>query len=193
MQTRPLRLITVGNDGGVTLIHEHLIQSKRMDPAGQAQPYWPTLWAYIEKHKKQQERLGHGYLFDSFGLADARKELEKRYETMQSLERQIEEIASREKKLRDLLLKKQKEMEGLLLQSSDMSPMIFLSYAKEDVEVVKRISKIFRDNRFRAWVYIENLVGGQEWEREIQRIINGADFVVFWYQINLQQIKDLLM
>jgi len=59
-QAGPLRLITVGDNGAVNLIHETLIRSKGLDSAGKPQPYWPTLWAYIEQHKERaawRERL----------------------------------------------------------------------------------------------------------------------------------------
>jgi hypothetical protein len=54
----PLRLITVTEEAGkslgegrwVNLIHETLIRSKGVDAAGKPQPYWPTLWSYIEKN-----------------------------------------------------------------------------------------------------------------------------------------------
>ena len=62
----PLRLITVteepaGSDGAgngsgesggwVNLIHETLVRSKGLDEKGKPQPYWPTLWGYIEANK----------------------------------------------------------------------------------------------------------------------------------------------
>ena len=56
----PLRLITVGEEGSVNLIHETLIRSKGLDAAGKPQPYWPTLWNYVEQHKERaawRERL----------------------------------------------------------------------------------------------------------------------------------------
>jgi formylglycine-generating enzyme required for sulfatase activity len=59
-QAGPLRLITVGDNGDVNLIHETLIRSKGPDAAGKPQPYWPTLWAYLEQHKERaawRERL----------------------------------------------------------------------------------------------------------------------------------------
>jgi len=59
-QAGPLRLITVGDNGAVNLIHETLIRSKGLDAAGKPQPYWPTLWDYIEQHKERaawRERL----------------------------------------------------------------------------------------------------------------------------------------
>ena len=55
----PLRLITVA-DGSVSLIHETLIRSKDADAHGRTQPYWPTLWDYIEQHRARaamRERL----------------------------------------------------------------------------------------------------------------------------------------
>jgi formylglycine-generating enzyme required for sulfatase activity len=55
-QAGPLRLITVGDNGAVNLIHETLIRSKGLDSAGSPQPYWPTLWTYIEQHKERAAR-----------------------------------------------------------------------------------------------------------------------------------------
>jgi formylglycine-generating enzyme required for sulfatase activity len=55
-QAGPLRLITVGDNGAVNLIHETLIRSKGPDAAGKPQPYWPTLWNYIETNKERAAR-----------------------------------------------------------------------------------------------------------------------------------------
>ena len=50
----PVRLITITEEGrSVNLIHETLIRSKGLDAAGKPQPYWQTLWDYIEKHKER--------------------------------------------------------------------------------------------------------------------------------------------
>jgi formylglycine-generating enzyme required for sulfatase activity len=50
----PVRLITITDEGRwVNLIHETLIRSKGLDAAGKPQPYWPTLWEYIEQHKER--------------------------------------------------------------------------------------------------------------------------------------------
>ncbi len=50
----PVRLITITDEGRwVNLIHETLIRSKGLDAEGKPQPYWPTLWDYIEQHKER--------------------------------------------------------------------------------------------------------------------------------------------
>lgn len=44
----------------VNLIHETLIRSRGRDAAGRPQPFWPTLWHYIERNKEwatRRERL----------------------------------------------------------------------------------------------------------------------------------------
>ena len=54
-----MRLITVAEDASVNLIHETLIRSKGNDKDGKPQPYWPTLWHYIELHKEQAKQREH--------------------------------------------------------------------------------------------------------------------------------------
>jgi formylglycine-generating enzyme required for sulfatase activity len=58
----PVRLITITDEGRwVNLIHETLIRSKGLDADGKPQPYWETLWQYIEQHKERaawREQLG---------------------------------------------------------------------------------------------------------------------------------------
>jgi formylglycine-generating enzyme required for sulfatase activity len=108
--TGPLRLITISEEGArgageggrwVNLIHETLIRSKGLGAQGKLQPYWPTLWTYIEQNKERaarRERLqllarewkdrkglarlfglaGWSSLFGFRGLA-APKSLEQRY------------------------------------------------------------------------------------------------------------------
>lgn len=68
----PLRLITVTKESTVgdqtkhsgaatgerwvNLIHETLIRQAPPDASGQAQPYWPALWNYIDKNKHRAQR-----------------------------------------------------------------------------------------------------------------------------------------
>ncbi len=62
-----MRLLTVSEEaedptkgqrraGWVNLIHETLIRSKGLDDQGRPQPYWPTLWRYIEQNKERAAR-----------------------------------------------------------------------------------------------------------------------------------------
>jgi len=98
-RTGPLRLITITEEAAgsndakevakdkrrwVNLIHETLIRSKGVDDKGRPQPYWPTLWRYIEENKalasrrdelelqvrEWQSRRGMGRLFGLAGLRD---------------------------------------------------------------------------------------------------------------------------
>jgi formylglycine-generating enzyme required for sulfatase activity len=66
----PLRLVTVSEEAGhdkysqrtfwVNLIHETLVRSNGLDTEHKPQPYWQTLWDYIELHRERaawRERL----------------------------------------------------------------------------------------------------------------------------------------
>lgn len=72
----PLRLITVTTSGRaaadveaadpagkgagwVNLIHETLIRSKGSSTEGKPQPYWPTLWNYVDQHKERAAQREH--------------------------------------------------------------------------------------------------------------------------------------
>lgn len=68
----PVRLITVA-DEGVTLIHETLIRSRQADAAGKPQPYWPTLWNYLEQHRGQAVARERTRLLDLELEDEARK------------------------------------------------------------------------------------------------------------------------
>lgn len=57
-------------------------------------------------------------------------------------------------------------------------PLIFLSYAKEDKDRVKRIYRRLMAERLNAWLDLANLLPGQEWERVILNTIKNARCVI---------------
>jgi hypothetical protein len=86
-----------------------------------------------------------------------------------------------------LPLEKDRERSALCLfddlsqYSSVGSPgHVFLSYAKEDAESVRRIGGRLRKDGFRIWLDDHDLLPGQHWERAIELAIRGAAaFIVF--------------
>lgn len=57
---------------------------------------------------------------------------------------------------------------------------IFLSYAKEDGEVVKEFYDHLKTMGFDPWMDQEKLLPGQSWEREIDRALNEANVVILF-------------
>ena len=186
----PVRLITITEDAGkyiagkyipwgdghwVDLIHERLI---RREAAGRPQPYWPTLLTYIENNKELEAQGKLGALFGLFGLAEARDQIEKRRKVAIVLANEIRELERRERSMKDHILQKQKALEMLFVEANDLSPLVFLSYAREDASSVINLSKRLRENGFKTWVDKEDLLPGQKWKTAIQKTIRTADFLV---------------
>jgi hypothetical protein len=58
------------------------------------------------------------------------------------------------------------------------SPLIFLSYAKEDKDKVKAIYRKLRTEQLNPWLDVADLMPGQEWDKVIIRTIRNARFVI---------------
>jgi hypothetical protein len=59
-----------------------------------------------------------------------------------------------------------------------MSPLVFISYVREDVERAQKLSNALRSKGLRTWIDIENLVPGERWENAIQKALKNASFIV---------------
>ena len=66
-----------------------------------------------------------------------------------------------------------KPMEG---RADRMSVQLFICYGREDFEQAHGIYEKLRDEGYTPWMDKENIVGGQDWELEITRAIEGSKF-----------------
>ncbi|MEO8597784.1 MAG: toll/interleukin-1 receptor domain-containing protein [Candidatus Solibacter sp.] len=57
-------------------------------------------------------------------------------------------------------------------------PQVFLSYAREDADLVNRLYSELNHARFAAWVDMRKLLPGQNWPRAIETAIESSDFFV---------------
>jgi hypothetical protein len=58
-------------------------------------------------------------------------------------------------------------------------PLVFLSYASEDVDRVSTLRDVLQRRGVTVWQDKQNLRAGQNWDDQIVRIIRAADFFVF--------------
>lgn len=74
----------------------------------------------------------------------------------------------------------QKEIQKLTARGSRMAQpyrphdLVFLSYAHEDTQRVREVYDLLEQTGFNLWWDQENLVGGQDWDLEINRTIEEA-------------------
>lgn len=57
-------------------------------------------------------------------------------------------------------------------------PNVFLSYSRTDAEIVEKIAGDLRRQGIGSWIDRHNLIGGQEWQPQIEHAISDADFMV---------------
>lgn len=58
-------------------------------------------------------------------------------------------------------------------------PLVFMSYASEDVDRVSALRDVLQRRGITVWHDKQNLRAGQNWDDQIARIIGAADYVVF--------------
>jgi len=78
-------------------------------------------------------------------------------------------------------------MNQAINKSEPDNPLIFLSYAKEDKERVRRIYRRLIAERLNVWWDLANLLPGQEWEKVIVNTIKNAHCVIVFlsnYSVN---------
>jgi hypothetical protein len=58
------------------------------------------------------------------------------------------------------------------------TPTVFVSYAREDEETVRTLSRRLTDLGFKTWFDKDELFGGDGWRNVIEKTIEGSDFVI---------------
>lgn len=55
---------------------------------------------------------------------------------------------------------------------------VFISYAREDVEKVKRIRNRLAEAGMRPWLDIDQILPGEKWDKKIKEGLEQADFII---------------
>lgn len=56
--------------------------------------------------------------------------------------------------------------------------LVFISHASEDTSAAKRLAKKLREDGFEPWLYVENLLPGQKWSYEVEKMMHTSDVVL---------------
>ena len=69
-------------------------------------------------------------------------------------------------------------------------PLVFLSYASEDLERVDALRDVLQRHGIAVWKDKQNLHAGQYWMDQVQRFIEAADYFVFVQTDKMDERKD---
>jgi hypothetical protein len=61
---------------------------------------------------------------------------------------------------------------------SDNEPRVFISYAREDFDIAKRLYEDLKHAGAQPWLDAEDLLTGQQWKSEIRKAIKNSDYFV---------------
>ncbi len=59
-----------------------------------------------------------------------------------------------------------------------MRNIVFISYAREDIETAKRLYGDLKSHKINAWLDVDNLLPGQNWRAEIKKTILNSTFFI---------------
>jgi hypothetical protein len=65
--------------------------------------------------------------------------------------------------------------------SAGPRPHVFISYAREDVDLASRVFDALQKAHFEPWLDRESLTGGDEWDQRIQAELDSTDFTLVLY------------
>jgi hypothetical protein len=75
-------------------------------------------------------------------------------------------------------------LQGAPMQMSNMEPLLFISYARPDLQAVEAVVDLLTDAGLRTWFDKKDLKGGQEWEFVIRQQISDASLVLVCLSTN---------
>jgi TIR domain len=58
------------------------------------------------------------------------------------------------------------------------SPLVFLSYAREDEARVRALGEVLRARGFRPWIDVKDILPGQRWRSAITSALESASFIL---------------
>lgn len=69
-------------------------------------------------------------------------------------------------------------------KKDDQKPLIFISYAREDIVEAVRLSEVLKLAGFDTWIDQERLLPGQYWPIEIRKAIKSCDYFIALLSLN---------
>jgi TIR domain/NB-ARC domain len=67
---------------------------------------------------------------------------------------------------------------NLKLETPQKKPLIFICYAKEDLDDVKSLYEELKQSEFNPWMDIVDILPGQKWDFEIRHALKDSDFAL---------------
>jgi len=74
--------------------------------------------------------------------------------------------------------KLKKKVDSIQPEMREEAPVVFLSYASEDLKEVRKLYLHFKEQGMQPWLDKEDLTAGVEWDSATRKAIQQSDFIV---------------
>jgi hypothetical protein len=83
----------------------------------------------------------------------------------------------------EMLAKRLASEGGVAAQAAPIgtAPRVFISYAREDVDLASRVFSALHQAHFDPWLDRNDLVGGEDWDQHIESELQATDFTLVLY------------
>lgn len=73
---------------------------------------------------------------------------------------------------------------SISFDENDLSKLIFLSYARDDLEQVEKIYQILRNQGLNPWMDVHNIISGEDWQHAIYNAIDKCKLFILILSTN---------
>lgn len=117
-------------------------------------------------------------LAGTFGFETLKKQLEQRSREFEQVQAEYNKLMSQFSRLNEQKAQLEKQFEVLQMDIQKDTPKVFLSYVREDEQVVRDLYRNLKEKGMQPWLDKEDLMTGVEWDRAIRKAIRQSDFIV---------------
>ena len=117
-------------------------------------------------------------LAGTFGFNTLEQRLEQRSREFEQTQARYNTLMSQFSKLNEQKAQLEKQFEALQMDIQKDTPKVFLSYVREDEQVVRALYRDLKAEGIQPWLDKEDLMTGVEWDRAIRKSIRQSDFIV---------------
>lgn len=117
-------------------------------------------------------------LAGAFGFKTMEKQLDDRSREFDQAQVDYDKLMSDFATLNAKKAHLERQFEELQMEIQKDTPKVFLSYVREDEEIVFNLYRNLKDQGLQPWLDKVDLMTGVEWDRAIRKAIRESDFIV---------------
>ena len=160
------------------LLRGKMLEEAKWRIAGHHDTISARMMQFVQASIAQEERVSFLGVLRVLGLGTVQRELEQRMQAQAQGRQKIVELQKQDEELKKQIALWEEQVCRVETDIERSIPNVFISYAKEDREVVGRLFKALKDKGLQPWMDEEHILPGQDWQLSIQKAMEKSDFLL---------------